>query len=272
MNAVFIFVLALWLLKRGTRTFRVTVTLLVIPIVIAYLVSERRAAFVALVVGAIILFVVLLWTRPQTFWKVAPVVMVIGVLYTGAFWNSEASIGFPAQAIKSVIAPDQLDAKDQSSDLYREIEKVDILYTINSSKFLGIGFGHEFLRPVALPTITSFNLATYKPHDSILWIWMKAGIGGFVAMLFLFAMTMRKGATVLRGAAGDRQLPVLIAMVSFVAMYAVYCYVDIGWDAQNVVMLALAMALIGTWPRLTADPLDPHEEAEAPAFPELARV
>ena len=54
------------------------------------------------------------------------VTVLVGGAYTAAFWNSTGSIGFAAQAIKTVIAPGQLSAQDLSSDLYRQIEAYDI--------------------------------------------------------------------------------------------------------------------------------------------------
>ena len=42
---------------------------------IVYLLSQRRAAVVALIAGLIILGLSLFWTRRRLFWKVAPVSM-----------------------------------------------------------------------------------------------------------------------------------------------------------------------------------------------------
>ena len=41
-----------------------------------------------------------------------------------------STIGFPAQAVKTVVAPDSLGAADQSSDEYRTIENYNLHYTI----------------------------------------------------------------------------------------------------------------------------------------------
>ena len=196
MNAMLLLIGASWMYRKGSSwSRRVVLPFMAVPVFIAYIVSQRRAAIVALVVGIIMIFIVMLWTKRRLFWRVAPVTLVIVTLYTGAFWGDETSTaGFPAQAIKSVIAPDSVSERNQSSDDYRIAEKIDIVATIRSSTILGIGFGHPFLRPVPLPDITPFLLEPYMPHNSILWIWMKAGIGGFVAMLFLFAMAVKTGA------------------------------------------------------------------------------
>ncbi len=218
-----------------------------IPVAVVYLISERRAAFVGLLAATIMLFLVLFWRKRRVFWRTAPIVLIIVTLYTAAFWNSSGTLGFPAQAVKTIVAPGQLDEKDQTSDAYREAEKFDILTTIKSSQFLGIGFGQKFLRPVPLPEITAFELAAYTPHNSVLWIWMKTGLGGFVAMLFLFGSAMRIGARSLLETSDADESAVIFTLAASVLMYAVFAYVDIAWDVQNCVLLGVALAAIGNW-------------------------
>jgi hypothetical protein len=216
-----------------------------------YLLSQRRAAFVALTAGLAVVGVVLHGTNRRAFWKVVPVVLIVGTVYCAAFWHDETSTtGFPAQAVKSVISPSNVSERNQGSDLYRIVEKQDIQATIRSSPILGIGFGHPFLRPYPLPQIAPFLLEPYMPHNAILWIWMKAGIGGFVAMVYLFGVAMHTGGReVLRAGRGD-YAATLFTAVAFVVMYCVFAYVDIAWDPQNMVLLALAMAQIGSAARL----------------------
>src|SRR5262249_49624725 len=158
-----------------------------IPVVIVYVISQRRAAVVALVAGLLLLAIFLFWTNRRAFFRVVPVALVLASLYTAAFWNDAHSLpGFPAQAVKSVISPDSVSERNQGSDQYRVTEKLDILATIQTSPVLGIGFGRPFLRPYPLPNIAPFLLEPYQPHNSILWVWMKTGVAGFVAMLYLF--------------------------------------------------------------------------------------
>ena len=224
---------------------RAVLTLTVIPVIVVYIVSERRSAFVALSAAIVLLFVVLFRRRRRVFWFVAPVVLVLSVGYLGAFWNaSSSSLGYPAQAVKSVVAPGQLSEKDQSSDNYRKIESANILFTIRTNRLMGIGFGRPFYRPFVLPDISFFVFANYMTHNSILWIWMQAGIGAFLAMLYLFGATLRNGARALKQVKDVQELVWAFASVSFVLMYALYAYVDIGWDMQNMLILAVAMAHI----------------------------
>jgi O-antigen ligase len=279
MNAMLVLLAASWLFRDGSRAKRIVLPFALVPVVYVYIISERRAGFIALLGALILLGIFLFWTRPRAFWKVVPVVFLIGAAYTGAFWNNETSAaGFPAQAIKSVIAPDQVSSRNQDSDFYRIIEKNDIVATIRSSPVLGIGFGHPFLRPYPLPEINPFLLEPYMPHNAILYMWMKVGAFGFLSMVYLFGVALLTGSrTVLRLPRND-YAAITFTSVAFVMMYAIFAYVDISWDPQNMLMLALAMAQIASAPRLIgnrgddATALDEPELAEDLLEPELRRA
>jgi O-antigen ligase len=244
MDAMFILIAAAFIFKRSSPTLRRLLPVLAAPVVFIYVISQRRAAIVALFAGLVLVFAVLNWVNRRMFWRIAPVAVILVTCYVGAFWSSQSSAGFPAQAVKSVIAPGGVSERNQGSDQYRVIENHDILYTIKSSPLLGIGFGQKFLRPLPLPAISIFLLEDYKPHNSILSIWMKAGIGGFVAMLFLFGSALRAGTRAIIDNPRDGYSAFTLASVAFVLMYAVFAYVDMAWDAQTMVLLGLAFAQI----------------------------
>jgi hypothetical protein len=228
----------------GIRAGLVKWTLLLAAIPTAYvsLVSQRRAGIAALGMAWIFLAVALLWRRKKAFWVLVPVLTLAVAGYLVAFWNSSASIAFPAQAVKSVVSPGEASAEDQSSDLYRIIETYNLNATIRSSPLGGLGFGVAFYRPVPLPDISMFGMNAFIPHNNILWIWIKTGFGGFAAMFYLFAKGILAGANRVRSSRHDVDLVVAMAATTYLAMFLVYSYVDVSWDARNVVMLALALA------------------------------
>lgn len=240
-----VFILFVTSLAYRGVSWRVRLLLLVasVPLMWSYLVSQRRSAIVALGVAFVLWSVMIFWRQRRTFWKVVPAVSIIVIGYTGAFWNVQSSAGFPAQAIKTVVAPDQASAEDQSSDLYREFEMLNLAATVRASPVLGIGFGQPFLRPYPLPDISVFEFHAFIPHNSFIWIWTKLGFAGFVTLLYLFARTMMNGSSRARAAPDGTDAVVALAGVLFVAMYAVFLYVDIGWESRNVSLLALAMAM-----------------------------
>jgi len=249
-DALLLLVLALMLIKGCSPLLRVGMLLLAIPCLVAYAMAERRAAVVALVVGVVLLSIVLHRRNRRAFWWFVPIVTVVGALYLAAFWGAQGSLGFPAQAIKSVIAPGQLSEADRSSDMYREFERYDLWYTIRSDPLRGLGFGRQFYQPIALPDISFFVFWQYLPHNSILWVWIKTGFFGFVAMLFLFARTVQRGAINVARIADPNHLAFAIAALGYVVMYIVFAYVDIAWDARATIFLAFAMAWCGDFGNL----------------------
>jgi hypothetical protein len=259
MNAMIVLLAASWLFRNTSGARKALLPVALVPVLYMYVLSERRAAFIALLGAFILLGAFLFWTRPRTFLKVAPVVVIVLSVYTAAFWNNESSsLGFPAQAIKSVVSPGAVSDRNQDSDLYRIMEKADIVATIHASPILGIGFGHPFLRPVPLPAINLFLLSPYMPHNAILWVWMKTGALGFLAMVYLFGLAVLVGTRNVLRMPPDDYAAITLTSLAFILMYAIFSYVDISWDAQNVLILALAMAQIASVPRLTG--LAPDKE------------
>jgi len=242
--ALIVFTVAMWLFRRRGTSGRWLLLLMAVPVTWAFLLSERRAAMVALFAGVGLVVAVLRWHHRLRFRVVLPVLVLALTAYLGAFWNASGVPGFPATAVKSVVAPDQQSEEDQASDDYRDIERHDIVTTIRSNPVMGVGFGQRFLMPWPLPNISFFVFWEYITHNSILWIWMKAGIGGFVAMLLVFATALRTGARALLSAKDDVTRAVTVTSVAYVVMFAIFAYVDIAWDTRNVVLLAVCMAQI----------------------------
>ena len=87
------------------------------------------------------------------------------------------------------------------------------------------------------------------PHNSLLWVWLKTGIFGFIALLYLFGRTIQEGIrSVVASRSPERSAFICLAL-AYVVMFAVFAYVDIAWDARSVVFLALAMAACADFPR-----------------------
>jgi O-antigen ligase len=267
MNVVILLVLAVFLLPGSPRAARVLVPLASTTIISAWLISQRRAAVVALAAAVLFLGLIMWKVNRRLLRRIAPFLVVLVVGYTGAFWNNEGIVGFPAQALKAVISPTEVGAKDQSSDGYRNVENLDIMATIHAKPITGLGFGQRFYRPYPLPDISFFAFYEYLPHNNVLWIWIKTGIGGFIALLFLFASAIRQGTrSVLRLPRGRDRL-VAFGAVSYVMMYLVYAYVDVAWDARSMVCVAVAMALCADFRWLPEEP-----QVRVPARPVLTSL
>jgi O-antigen ligase len=242
MDALFILLIAAWML-RCSRWLRWTMLILVIPVVWAYVLSQRRAAMIALFIGFVALVIVVFYRHRRRFWFVVPAAGLLGLVYVLGTWNATGALGLPAQAVKTVLFPDDLSGADQSSDLYRVIENNNLWFTIRAYPEFGLGFGQKFLRPWPMPDISFFEFWEYLPHNSVLWIWIKLGYLGFVSMLFLFARAVQRGMRSALMVRTDDQAAIVLTGMTYVAMFLTFAYVDIAWDTRSTVFLAFAFAL-----------------------------
>ena len=240
---VFLLTLTLFLYRGGSRLSRLVMLALSILVMFVFLEAQRRSAVVAVGVGLILIIASLWWNHRTKLLVIAPLLLVSMVGYSAAFWNSTSGAGFPAQAIKAVVAPDATSDKDQDSNLYRDIENFNLNYTIRSAPVLGIGFGQRFLRPAPLPDISFFEFYEYIPHNSILWIWIKTGFFGFLSLLTVFAVAVREGARQVVSARDPMVASMAMIGVVNVAMFGLYAFVDIAWDPRSIVFLAFSLAL-----------------------------
>lgn len=241
--------------------------LMAIPTVVLYLDAERRAAVVGLIIGGMSLAVVLFTRNRQKFVRIIPVMLVIGGMYCAAFWNAENQAGFPAQAVKIIVQPDSSPESDASSDLYREIENYNLNATIRSAPITGIGFGQAFDQPIPLPDISFFEFWEFIPHNSILWMWTKVGLVGFLSFLYLLGHGVAVGIRAASRIEDPADAAMVATLASFVPMTFVVAFVDITFDAQTMVLLATSFALIGSAERLAGLPPAGDEESAAAEGP-----
>jgi len=254
MNTLFVFTLAVWLYK-GSWTKRLLLPLISIPVMFSYLASQRRSAFIVLFVALGLMTLLLYRESRKLFWMIVPAVAVAGMLYIAVFWNSSGALGLPAQAIKSVVAEDQANAKDRSSNIYRETENINTSYTIHQKPLTGIGFGQRFYTLVDLPDISSYIWFEYITHNSIAWIWMKAGVGGFLALLFFIGTAVMTGIRVLWRMPRNDMSAIALTATLYIIMHFIYAYADMSWDAPNMVYIGVMAGIINSLERIVDQPI-----------------
>ena len=188
-------VLSLNLLAFGGTRAQKRFAAIAFPIMfIATNLMKRRAAFVVLVVGVLVLTIFLLRLRPRVFWKVVPPLAILFAIYLAAFWHDSSAAGQLARAISSQFTPD---ARDFSSNLYRLVEHGDIVANIQSAPITGLGFGQQFIFYFPLPDVGSkWPFWRYTTHNAVLWVWMKDGVFGFIAFWWLLGRATYDGARV----------------------------------------------------------------------------
>ncbi len=243
MNTVFVFYLALWMF-RGTLKARLLMLIAVIPVLLTFIIIQRRAAVLALLFALICMAILLYREKRRTFWLIVPTVALLFSLYLSVYWNRSGKLAFAAQAVKSQLAPQLVSLRDQRSDNYRLTENYDIYYTIRQAPLTGVGFGQMFIMKIPLPDISFFVWYRYITHNSIGWLWMKTGIGGFVAMLFLVGLAIMNGLRALFRIPDGTIRAVVLTAVLYLLMHFTFAYVDISWDNQSMVYVGTMMGII----------------------------
>jgi O-antigen ligase len=113
-----------------------------------------------------------------------------------------------------------------------------------------VGFGNVFHIRVTMPDISFFDWWQYITHNSILWIWMKTGVFGFVAMAAMIATALMTGvrALVLLDRQGERLpgylQPLTLVGTLYLVMHFIFAYVDISWDAQSMLLVGAMLGVI----------------------------
>jgi hypothetical protein len=228
--------LALWLFDIPGRL-RTTATWLLPLVVLANLVNNRRAAWVVLGGGLVVLAVVGLRSLPARrplLSKCAAVTLVVSAVYLPAFWNHTGSLAQPARALHSLVSPDPRDAQ---SDLYRIQENANLKVNIAQAGAFGKGFGVRIDYPLPIADIRSIDpFIDYIPHNGVLYILMRMGILGGVAFWTLLAAAIITGCRLARSR--ERELALIGALLaSAVVGYAFLGAVDQGFFFYRVALV-----------------------------------
>lgn len=240
---VFLIALSLFGGHRGQRR---ALLWLLVPLVLGFLSGNRRATYVS---GALTVVALVALLPPDKRRKVVRILVtsvILSGIYVGLFWNDYGRFGIPAQQLKSIVFfddPTMMRADKYSSNLYREFEKYNLSYTIRGSPILGIGFGKKYERPTGWDV--NFGLNEYVAHNSLLWLFAKAGVIGFFFFCFFFDTYLFYGAS-LFSRLKDPYLKAVCA-VSLLAIInqVVVNYVEMEFIYyRNMVFLGTMMGLL----------------------------
>lgn len=233
-------------------------------ILIALVANNRRADVFALLVGLLVAWV-LIFVIKSGARKGLIVVLIstslLGGAYVAAFANGQGAISQPAYAIVSMFHPNPNDA---ASNLYRDNENYDLTYTAKLNP-LGFGFGKPFLQPMLLPDLSAIDpVYNLIPHNTILWVWMRLGPIGYLALWYLF------GAIIVRGCLYARQLKdkylqlLAIYIVCMFIMEIMVAYADYQLSFyRNVIYVGMLAGILMKLPTL-----DQKEKSQAAEVPE----
>jgi hypothetical protein len=186
-GTLFIFLFGLSLFGVLTKQRRI-LKWLVLPLILGFVVGQRRAAYGAFIASTIAFLVLVPKKKLLKYVKfIVPAVFVF-LIYLAVFWNSEGRLGSPIKLLKTSLASEQEEAADRYySNLYREYERYDLARTVQRSPLKGIGFGNMYDQPIWLESMPMFfTLRDYIPHNEFLWLLVKMGTLGFFTFCLFF--------------------------------------------------------------------------------------
>jgi O-antigen ligase len=224
-----ILTLCLWLFGQRGRL-RATATALLPFVLIADIGNTRRDAF--LVLGAeLILLTVLAYAvlpeRRQMLRIMSVSALVAFALYLPLEWNSTGTLAGPAQTVRSAISPNPRDAL---SNQYRVDEDADLGNMIKQDPIFGIGFGvpiaYNYTPVQDIDQADTF--IAYLPHNTLLYVWMRMGLPGEVALWMFVAAALLAGTRASRSA--NREVALIGTLVACTSVgWAIMGYTDMGF-------------------------------------------
>ncbi|MDQ6795011.1 MAG: hypothetical protein M3067_09390, partial [Chloroflexota bacterium] len=209
---LFVFLAAsLWLFDVPGRL-RTTATWLLPLVIAADLANNRRSAWILLAGGLLVLAAIglrCLPARRRFLWRTLAAVLTVSAVYFPAYWNQTGGLAQPARALHSLVAPDPRDA---SSNLYRSQEDANLRLNIREGGLLGRGFGVPIDYALPIADIKSIDpLISYVPHNGVLYVLMRLGLLGGIALWALLAAGIISGCRLARSA--DRELALVGALL-----------------------------------------------------------
>ena len=227
--------------------------------------SNRRAAVVGLLAGIAFLSVIVFWRQPRTFFKFVPVMAVLVLAYLGAFWNSDVRSGVSCPSRQVGHLPEHVEQeRPQLRPLPADREQRPQLHHPSDEG------ARSRLRQHLLPALP----APRPGHHASRSATTSAQLGPVdlaadrIPGIRLDAVRARArpdGRCIEDPAPADGPD---VAMVStgaiFIAMYSVFAYVDIAWDARNMLLLGVALAMSANFPvpAVVAPPSNAYGAAE----------
>lgn len=231
-----ILVAALWLFQvKGTL--RKTATWILPLVIAADLANNRRAAWLDLGGGLIVLAVIgycALPHRRRALNRAGLVLLAFLAVYLPAYWNKTGGLAQPARAIHSQLSPDPRDA---ASNLYRLQENANLKLNIHQGGVLGSGFGVpiDYALPIVDISKIDANIK-YVPHNGVLYILMRMGLLGMIAFWGLLGAGIIAACRLARVA--DRELAVIGAFVACALIaYALEGSVDQGFFFYRIALV-----------------------------------
>jgi hypothetical protein len=253
-----VFLLLLFVFGGGRWQKRIGVCLLPF-VLLADFANQRRASTAALVVALLLFVAIMFVVARHRRGQIVGGVLVAAVLlagYAGVYWNSGSRLAQPIRAIKSQFIPN---TRDESSDLYRDLENQALMGRIRSNPVLGQGYGHELpLLPGMWDARDVAPFMLYMPHNSIMWVWWRTGIAGFTLWWLSIALAITHNCQLARSTNDPQLQRWAIFAVLVTSMWTLLGFLDQGvLLSRETVFVAVVLAVPDVLRRVADAPPSP---------------
>ena len=202
----------------------------------AELLGNRRTGFVALGVTLSVIALLTLVTTPRRGLVVVGAGALGAVAFLALFWDASGPIADPIRALRSVFDPSSTSLVDQSSDAWRIIEDRNIAFTMRQLPLTGVGLGQQYLFQLE-PSALGFLNWRYIAHNALLWLWLKAGPLGALALWYLVARVLTTSSA-LYVRLNDAELRLAVALpITLLVSQVVFSSVDLGLTYMRTMMV-----------------------------------
>jgi hypothetical protein len=219
-----------WL--HGVRPDARTRMLLLGPFIgLAIVVNARRTAWVALLVVGVLLMA---HAPPRAKAHLRRLVVVFGpflLIYSAIGWFAPPSTLFsPVQSVESVF--------NQDPGSSRDLEDLNLLYTLRNSGPTGTGLGHEYVQVFGGDDLSMFFDFRYFPHNSVLGLYAFGGALGFTLYWIPVVLGVAYALAAKRDAPDNRLVGAAATwMLGATVAFMVQAWADVGLQAQLSVLL-----------------------------------
>lgn len=222
--------------------------LVFLPLIIAGMIAnDRRLVWVELAMGLALL--PMLSPQVQVARYIRKLLLLLSpviLLYIGVGWFSASKIFGPVKLVRSVVSSKRSDGSVDLSTLFRDVENFNLIYTFQSSPFVGRGFGHPFQTAVQNADLSGFKEYPYLPHNSLLGLMAFTGGFGVLGLFtpfvvgFFFLVRSQYFAQ-----SPDQAVAAAVAIGNLCA-YLMHVWGDIGFTEPTAIFTAgVSLALAG---------------------------
>ncbi len=217
-------IVVVWLIEKKDlpHWLKLVVLLSQVPVIWAFVLNDRRTAYVAMFLGLAVFLLSLPWNWFLRNRKaLALVFLILSPLLLLGFMGP-GSYGFFRETVLSVVTE-----RGQEAPSYRDLENANLLFAVASQPLTGLGTGKEFLEVFPMPDISAvYDRYRMIPHNLMLASWAYGGPLTIAAMGLMFTYILAICTKLISFQRYFWGLPMLV----FFTQYLAFTYADLAFQ------------------------------------------